>query len=86
MNTFEFAGKTFTFITEAEPSSRLLPYPKNYHEVAEGEEYDFEMVAYAVDENKEKYMVSWIFSDIKGDGQEYDAFDYANIYGVTLIG
>lgn len=85
MTTVNFEGKTYTLTTEAEVSNRLLPYPKNYHEVEMGEEYDFEMTAKAIDENGDEYLVSWIFSDIKGDEREYDSLDYANADDVTAL-
>lgn len=40
-NTVIFEGNPYTPTDDATPSSRLLPYPKNYHEVSDGEEYDF---------------------------------------------
>ena len=81
-----FNGKTYTLTTRAEPSSRLLPYPKNYHEVQMGDEYDFELVAKAVDENGNACQVRWIFSETKGEESEsYDGFDYDNVYDVIVL-
>lgn len=78
MSEITFNGKTYILTMEAEPSSRVLPYPKNLQDVAEGEEYDFEMIAYATDEDGNRYKVSWIFSDIKGEeGRPYDDYDYS---------
>ena len=74
--TVEFEGKTYTLTDWAEPSSRLLPYPKNIHEVEDGEEDDFEMIAPAVDDEGNKYSVRWIFSAIKGEECELDDFNY----------
>lgn len=86
MNTVTFNGKTYTLTTDAQPSSRLLPHPKNYHEVEMGEEYDFEMTAKAVDENGDEYLVSWIFTEIKGEESEgYDNFDYDNVDDVIAL-
>ena len=75
--TVEFEGKSYLLTDWAEPSSRLLPYPKNIHEVEEGEEYDFEMTAPAVDGDGNDYRVSWIFSAIKGAECELDSYDYS---------
>lgn len=61
---------------DAEPSSRLLPYTKNYHEVNEGEEFDFEMVATTVTKDGVEVKLSFIFTDIKGDEKDLDQFDY----------
>ena len=78
-----FNDKNYTLITEAVMTGRLLPYPKNYHEVTAGEEFDFEMTAKAVDENGVRYEVAWMFSDIKGE--EADNYDFDNIYDVTPL-
>ena len=78
-----FNGKNYMLITEAVMTGRLLPYPKNYHEVKTGEEFDFEMAAKAVDENGVRYEVIWIFRDIKGE--EADNYDFDNIYDVTPL-
>ena len=72
----QYEGKTYILTDWAEPSSRLLPYPKNIHEVAEGEEYDFEMVAPAIDDEGNDFSVHWIFSTIKGEDCELDNFNY----------
>lgn len=85
MTQITFENKTYTLINDAEHTSRLLPYPKNYHEVAYGEEYDFEMRAIAEDEDGNRYEVLWIFSDTKGDEKELDCFDYDDIYDVREI-
>lgn len=74
--TVEFKGKTYTLTDWAELSGRLLPYPKNFHEVGEGEEYDFEMAAPAVDDEGNKYSVRWIVSAIKGEECDLDGFNY----------
>lgn len=85
MTIITFENKTYTLINDAEHTGRLLPYPKNYHEVAFGEEYDFEMSAIAEDEDGNRYEVLWIFSDTKGDEKELDCFDYDDIYDVREI-
>lgn len=85
MTTITFENKTYTLISDAEQTGRLLPYPKNYHEVESGEEYDFEMRANAEDEEGKRYEVLWIFSDIKGDEKELDCFDYDDIYDVREV-
>lgn len=85
MTTITFENKTYTLINDAEQTDRLLPYPKNYHEVESGEEYDFEMRAIAEDEEGNRYEVLWIFSDTKGDEKELDCFDYDDIYDAREI-
>ena len=81
-----FNGKNYTLTTEAVTTDRLLPYPKNYHEVKMNEEFDFEMIAKAVDGNGVRYEVTWIFSAIKGEeADNYDNYDFDNIYDVTPL-
>ena len=46
----QYDEKTYSLTDWAEASSRLLPYTKNIHALEEGEEYDFEMIAPAVDD------------------------------------
>ena len=86
MRTATFNGKTYTLITDAEPSNRLLPHPKNYHEVEMGEEYDFEMAAKATNEDGNKYEVRWIFTDTKGEESDsYDNYDFDDVYDVIAL-
>ena len=76
--TVMFESETYTLTDQAEPTSRLLPYPKNYHEVEMGEEYDYEMMATAVNDEGEGFYVYWILSDIKGEErEEFDWFDFS---------
>lgn len=75
----EFEGKKYILTDQTDITNRLLPYPKNFHEVAEGEEYDFEMTCPAIDEQGNEYTVYWVFSDTKGDEQDFDAYDYDNV-------
>lgn len=75
----EFEDKKYILTSQADHTNRLLPYQKNYHEVEENEEFDFEMSAGAVDENGNEFIIYWIFSDIKGNEAELDSFDYNNI-------
>lgn len=85
MTTINFNGKNYTLTTDAVMTDRLLPYPKNYHEVADGEEYDFEMTAKAVDDEGNEYLVSWIFTDVKGEEMELDCLDYDNVDDITAL-
>lgn len=74
--TVEFAGKTYKLTNQAFISDRCLP-DQNYHEVAEGETYLFEMVAHAVDDEGNECQVSWVFSAVKGEERELDEYDYS---------
>lgn len=85
METIEFNGKSYTLTTDADFTNGVLNYPKNYNDVEEGEEFDFEMSASATDEEGNRYTVYWIFSDIKGDQKELDSFDYDNIDRVEEV-
>ena len=80
-----FNGKNYMLITEAVMTGRLLPYPKNYHEVKAGEEFEFEMAAKAADNEGVRYEVIWVFRDIKGEEADYDNYDFADIYDVTPL-
>lgn len=86
-NVVTFNGQSYTLITDADISGCLLPYPKNYHEVDDGEEFDFEMSARATGEDGNIYKIIWIFSTIKGEECKYDDFDYSscNIHSVNLL-
>ena len=81
----EWEGKTLFLTTQADFTGRLLPYPKNYHDVKEYEMYDFEMMAQGYDETGTKISVYWIFEDVKGNQKELDEFDYNNIDRVELV-
>ncbi len=81
----EFEGKKYILANQADETSRLLDYPKNYHEVDEGEEFDFEMSAAAYDEEGNRFNVYWIFSDVKGEGQDLDMFDYNKVNRVEPL-
>ena len=79
METITFKGNDYTLTTDADFTNGVLNYPKNYNDVEEGEEFDFQMSAQAVDTKGNKCTVYWIFSDTKGDQKELDSFDYDNI-------
>ena len=84
METIEFKGKSYTLTTEADFTNGVLNYPKNYNDVEQGEEFDFEMSASAVDAEGNKYTVYWLFTDIKGESEkELDSFDYYDINRVV---
>lgn len=58
----------------------------NYQDVADGEEYDFEIGANAVDVDGNKIFVTYIFTNVKGDGAiELDAYDYNAPTNVTIL-
>lgn len=75
-------GITYTLIDVADMSSRLMPY-KPFHQAQEGDEYDFEMVANAVDDEGNPYQIAWIFAAIKGDEPELDSYDYSTPHSVS---
>ena len=71
-------GKKYTLTGAADYTSRLLPGGyTNYVDAAEGDEYNFEMIASAVDDGGVECTVYWIFSAIKGDEATLDAYDYS---------
>jgi hypothetical protein len=78
--TVEFEGMEYTLTTDADFTSRMLEHSNNYNDVLEGENYDFEMAADAVDSKGKEYKVYWIFTDVKGeDAKELDSFDYDKV-------
>lgn len=80
----KFKGKKYILTMQADFTNRLLPYPKNYNDVSDGEEYDFEMSAGAIDKDGNEFTVYWIFTDKKGEnGKELDMFDYDQVDRVT---
>lgn len=88
-NTYQTAAKEFGIVTcdgrefaltgHADHTSRLLPGGyTNYTDAADGDEYDFEMSAGAIDQDGNEYKVYWIFTGQKGeDDPELDSYDYA---------
>ena len=75
--TVTFKGKEYTLTDQAEFTNRQLEAPyTNYNEAEEGEEFDFEMSAGAIDEAGNEFIVYWTFSDVKGQQKELDEFEY----------
>lgn len=80
-----FEGKVYNFTDQADFTSRLLGYGTDYNDVVEGEEFEFEMSAPALNEHGQECTVYWIFSDIKGDDEkELDQYDYDKVDRVEL--
>jgi hypothetical protein len=75
----EYDGKTYALTSEADYTNRLLPGGyTNYYAAGEGDEYDFEMGAYAVDVDYNQYYVTWIFTGTKGESDpDLDTYDYS---------
>lgn len=78
-----FKGKKYYLTTQAEPTSAVVP--NGYNDVKKGEYFNFQMSAYAVDKDNNKYLILWIFSDVKGEEKDYDEFDYDDVYDVMPI-
>lgn len=86
--TIVFENTEYYLTTHAEPSSRLLPSNfTNYHEANnDGDLYNFEMIAYALDADGNYYIVSWIFEDEIGpNSRELDTFDYSTPDNVKIL-
>ena len=76
----EFEGKEYQLTGEADFVSRILPGNRNYHDVGEGEKYEFEMSAPAIDTEGNTYAIYWIFEGIKGENDpELDSYDYDKV-------
>ena len=83
LGTVIFEGRKYYLQDDADFTNRLLPGRVNYHEISNGEEYDFEMSATVKDSEGNDYTMYWIFTNIKGeDGRELDSFDYDNVHRV----
>lgn len=81
-----FDGKEYQLTGEADFTGRILPGNMNYHEVALGEKYKFEMSAPAIDAEGSTYTIYWIFKGVKGeDDPELDSYDYDNVDRVEEI-
>lgn len=77
-------GVDLALTTDPDYSGRALPY-QNYQDLEEGEPYDFEMVADAVDMQGNKYRVTWLFTGVKGENDPaLDSYDYADIADIEL--
>ena len=77
--TVEFNGKEYALTTDADFTGRQLDYPKNYNDVEDGDEYEFELSASGTNDKGNEVTVYWIFSCTKGNEQELDSFDYDNV-------
>jgi hypothetical protein len=52
------------------------------NDVEEGEEYQFEMAADAIDERGNECKVIWIFWKVKGEDWELENLDYDKVHCV----
>jgi hypothetical protein len=77
--TVTFDGQEYALNSDADYTSRLLPGSFiNYIDADDGEAYDFEMSARAIDKDGNEYTAYWIFSGRKGeDDPEIDSYDYS---------
>lgn len=76
--TVESDGKFYTVTTDAVTTNRVLNNGQDYNDKGDGEIYEFEMSADAIDPEGNGYIVYWVFEDVKGDGgkESLDLFDY----------
>lgn len=77
----------YALVDQADYTNRLLPSGyTNYNDAKDGEPYDFEMSANAIDRNGNEYTAYWMFEGIKGeDDPELDTYDYDDIDRVIAI-
>lgn len=73
-----YNGKVFKLLEEANLTNRVLGgIYTDYNDAEDGDIYDIELKARAVDEAGTECTVYWIFQDIKGeDSWDLDDFDY----------
>lgn len=79
--TVKFNGCEYALTSDADHTNRLLPGNYiNFVDAAEGDAYDFEMSADAIDSEGNQYTVYWLFEGIKGEGDhELDSYDYSDV-------
>ena len=82
--TFEFEGKNYIAIEDAQPTGRELD-GVNYNDAEEGEEYSFEMACRAKGEDGNMYMLYWVFTDVRGEEKDYDAYYYDEVNSVEEL-
>lgn len=79
--TVTFEGREYALTNQADHTSRLLPGGyTNFNDASDGEAYDFEMSAGAIDQEGNEYTVYWLFEGRKGeDDYELDSYDYNDV-------
>lgn len=79
--TVTFEGKEYSLTSEAVTTGRSLNNGQNFNDKSDGETYEFEMSADAIDEYGNACRVCWIFEDIKGENGQDDLsnFDYDKV-------
>lgn len=81
----EFEGREYQLTGEADFTNRCLPGNWNLNDVQDGEEYQFEMAAPAVDDQGKECKVIWIFWKVKGEEFELDSLEYDKVYSVEEV-
>ncbi|USG65145.1 hypothetical protein NDK47_23980 [Brevibacillus ruminantium] len=78
--TVNFEGKTYKLTGEADFTNRLLEGRyKNYTDASEGDKYDAEFSAPAVDNEGNEVTVYWMFEFVKGDEPELDSLNWKDV-------
>lgn len=85
--TVNFNNSEYALTNDADYTSRLLPAGyTNFVDASEGDDYDFEVAAKAIDADGNEYIVSWIFTGRKGENDpELDSYDYSAPTNVTAV-
>ena len=80
-------GREYALTSDADYTNRLLPGGYvNLQDAQDGDRYDFEMQASAMDKNGHEFAVVWIFTGTKGDNDpELSDYDYSMADEVTQI-
>lgn len=68
---FDFEGKKYQLVDCVGFAGMKSPY-ELYNDVPEGEEYSFEMYASAFDNEGEKCILYWAFTDIKDENEKHE--------------
>ena len=81
--TTTFNGQTYKLAEAASLTNRVVP--NGYDAANDGEEYDFEMAANAIDKDGQPVRAYWIFTGTKGENDpELDTYDYSVADGVII--
>ncbi len=73
-----FQGRKYALTEMAFLASSCLSSPLgSYHDVDDGEEYQFDMQAEVVDSDGALYRSQWIFTAVKGSEPDLDTYDFS---------
>ena len=79
-----FVGQTYKLQEAAQMTNRVVP--NGYDAANDGEEYNFEMAANAIDKDGQPVRAYWIFTGTKGENDpELDTYDYSEADTISIL-